>query len=171
MALLLPTILWQTYAHTQMVCTGQPPWHRQSYSTLSLPGGASISLWSRVLQSGHKTATTQSGMCVEFLLSLPSESPHPWLQPLLLATSLTHALPHPTPRHTRTHTAPITCQNEMCWLPLEVLANLTAPWQNWHSTILRLKYEVSVFHIKGYWSLLRDRCKSECSEPLQPPAP
>lgn len=25
------------------------------------------------------------------------------------------------------------------------------------------------FHIKGYWSLLRDRCKSECGEPRRPP--
>lgn len=98
-----------THALEQLVCTGQPPSHRWSYSTLSFLRATSISLCSTALQSGHKTATTQSGMCVEFLLSSPSERLHPRLQPLLLA-----------PQHTHLQ-RPITCHLVMCCLPLEVL--------------------------------------------------
>lgn len=52
----------------------------------------------------------------EFLLSFPSERPHPCLQLLLLTTSLTHTLPPDT--HTPTDT------RHLSGVPLDVVSSL-----------------------------------------------
>lgn len=73
-----------------------------------------------------------------------------------LATSLTH-----TDTHTKTHLLrPITCQDVMHWLSLDVLSSLF--FWGWN-----MRGQNS-FHIQNYWSLLRDRCKCDLHSPLCP---